>query len=137
MPPKDAIGLPTQQERQALELLSTGLSRPEIALKLGVKPVSVTAYITQSTTKIGADNVYSAIMLACSSGLIPLAFGRVSVPSLVFRELVDLAEALRTATSMDLPGIQAKATTVLAALANQNTPTQALCNRANGTDRPH
>lgn len=137
MPAKDAIGLPTQQELQALELLSNGLSRAEIALKFGVKPVSVTAYITQAETKIGADNIYSAIMLACSSGLIPLAFGRVSVPNLAFRELVDLAEALRTATSLDLPKLQAKATTVLAALANQNSPARALCNRVNGANRPH
>lgn len=137
MPANDAIGLPTPQELQALELLSNGLGRPEIAIKLDVKPATATAYIAQSVTKIGAHNVYEAIMLACSSGLIPLAFERVSVPNLPFRELVNLADGLRTATSMDLPRLQAKAMTVLTALANQNTPSRALCNRANGTDKPH
>ena len=136
MPPRDAIGLPAQHELQALELLSNGLDRPEIAIKLDVKPATANAYIAQSVTKIGAHNVYEAIMLACSSGLMPLALERVSVRKLAFRELVDLADRLRTATSMDLPRLQAKATTMLAALAHQNTPARALCNRANGTDKP-
>ncbi|MBS2548359.1 helix-turn-helix transcriptional regulator [Catenulispora sp. NL8] len=127
-------GIPSERQAEALELLSSDLSASEVALKMGVKPHTIGTYVTQSADKLGVRRTPAVIMLACSSGLIPLALGRASVPAAPFRELVSLAEALKSATSLDLPALQARAKTTLAALATQNTPTWALCNRSAKSD---
>ncbi|WP_194920336.1 helix-turn-helix domain-containing protein [Catenulispora rubra] len=137
MPPRNVVGIPSEREAQALELVANDVGTPEIALKLGVKQKTVGLYVAQSMAKLGVSHAPAAVLLACSSGLIPLALSRVSVPGVPFRDLVDLAQSLRTATSMDLPDLQARALTVLAALATQNTPAWALCNRGDSSLRPH
>ena len=140
MPPKSVVGIPSERMAEALELLSSDLSVSEVALKMGVKPDTIGSYITHSADKLGVRRTPAVIMLACSSGLIPLALGRESVPAGPFRDLVRIAEALKGASSMDLPALQARATTTLAALATQNTPAWALCNRTSNspenTDTP-
>lgn len=133
---RDVVGMPSERQITALELLAADLSQDEAALKLCVKPGTIGTYLAHSAEALGVRHTPAAIHLAGSSGLIPLSLSRLSVPGTPFRELVSIASALRTATPLDLPSLQARATTALATLYTQNTPTWALCNRVGGSIAP-
>ena len=93
----------TGREEEALRLMATGLSNPEIAQSLTVSLETVKTHVGNVLTKLGAQNRTHAVVIAYESGLV--------VPGFSGRPGDPFDSELRTQTAAPLSG--AVATPVL------------------------
>ena len=60
----------TERERQVLSALANGLSQKEVALALGISPMTVRVHVVSCCSKLRARNSLHAVVLARKHGSI-------------------------------------------------------------------